>query len=121
VDTALQSVVQSAAGTGAPTNPTSRYYGSPVLTLTRADSAQIAYLQRRIVPQPAVYTSLMQYPVVDGDRLDNLASRFLGDPLLYWIICDANGTADPEDLTSEVGRAINIPLASGIPPGARNG
>jgi hypothetical protein len=29
--------------------------------------------------------------VVEGDRLDNLAARFLGDPLLCWMICDANG------------------------------
>jgi hypothetical protein len=61
------------------------------------------------------------YVIVDGDRLDNLAAKFLGDPLLYWMICDANTGSDPDALTTQVGRSILIPLSSGIPPGARNG
>jgi len=114
LDTALQSMVKSAAGTGAPTNASSRYYGSPVLTFAHADGTQV-------VPQPSIYTSLLLHPTVDGDRLDNLSSRYLGDPLLYWMICDANRATDPDALTAQVGHTISIPLASGIPPGARNG
>jgi len=121
MDSALQSMVQAAAGTGAPTNPSSRYYGATVEYYTRPDGIQVAYLQRRIIPQPDIYTSTQSYVVVDGDRLDNLASKYLGDPLLFWMICDANGVSDPDELTAQVGRAILIPLASGIPPGARNG
>ena len=37
----------------------------------------------------------MSYAVVDGDRIDNLAAKYLGDPMLYWMICDANGVTDP--------------------------
>jgi hypothetical protein len=114
-------MVKSAAGTGAPTNASSRYYGSPVLTFAHADGTQVVYLQRRIVPRPSIYTSLLLHPTVDADRLDNLSSRYLGDPLLYWMICDANRATDPDALTAQVGRTIGIPLASGIPPGARNG
>ncbi len=121
MDTALQSMVKSAAGTGAPTNASSRYYGSPVLTFAHADGTQVVYLKRRILPQPSIYTSLLLHPTVDGDRLDNLSSRYLGDPLLYWMICDANRATDPDALTAQVGHTISIPLASGIPPGARNG
>ncbi len=121
MDQAMQSIVVGAAGTGAPTNPNSRYYGFDVKFYTKPDGTQVAYLQRRIVPQPGTYTSLQHYVVVEGDRLDNLAAKFLGDPLLYWMICDANDATDPDELTSQVGRTTLIPLASGIPAGARNG
>jgi len=121
MDSAIESLVRSAAGTGGPTKPSSRYYGYAVKTATRADGRQVAYLQRRIVPQPQVYTVLQQYVVVDGDRLDNLAARFLGDPLLFWMICDANGVVDPDELTAQVGSTIQIPIASAVPAGVRNG
>ena len=121
MDSALQSMVLAAAGTGGPTNPSSRYYGFAVEYFTRPDGLQVAYLQRRIIPQPDIYTSLQNYVVVDGDRLDNLAAKYLGDPLLFWMIADANGATDPDELTAQVGSTIQIPLASGIPSGARNG
>lgn len=118
---ALASIITSAAGTGAPTNPNSRYYGAQTEEYIRPDGTAVMYLARRIIPQPDIYTSVQQYVVVDGDRLDNLAAKFLGDPELYWMICDANGTVDPEDLTAEPGTTILIPLAAGVPAGARNG
>ena len=121
MDKVIQSMVQSAAGTGGPTNPNSRYYGFAVEFFTRADGVQVAYLERRIIPQPSIYTAVQSYVVVDGDRLDNLSAKFLGDPLLYWMICDANGATDPDELTLQPGRTIQIPLGSAIPPGARNG
>ena len=118
---ALESIIIAAAGTGAPVKPGSRYYGSQVRMFTGAEGMQVAYLQRRIIPQPDLYTATMDYVVVDGDRLDNLASKFLGDPLLFWMIGDANGAGDPDDLTAQTGTTILIPIASAIPPGARNG
>jgi hypothetical protein len=121
MDTTLQAMVKSAAGTGAPTNRSSRYYGAPVETLLNADGVEVAYLSRRILPQPEIYTSLLDYVVVEGDRLDNLAARFLGDPLLFWMICDANAATDPDELIAQVGRTIKIPVAAAVPPGARNG
>ena len=121
MDTALRSMVMAGAGTGAPTNPSSRYYGFPVEYYTRPDGVQVAYLQRRIIPQPEIYTSLQNYVVVEGTRLDNLSAKQLGDPLLFWMIADANCATDPDELTAQVGRTIQVPLASGIPPGARNG
>jgi nucleoid-associated protein YgaU len=121
VDSALATLVKNAAGTGGPVNPNSRYYGATVETYTRPDGAQIVYLARRIIPQPSVYTSVQGYVVVDGDRLDNLAAKFLGDPALYWMICDANGTTDPDSLTAQTGRTILVPIGSGVPANARNG
>src|SRR5271157_3569562 len=117
MDKAMQAMVVGAAGTGAPTNPSSRYYGSPVEYYTRPDGVQVAYLQRRIIPQPGIYTSLQNYAVIDGYRLDNLSMKFLGDPLLYWAICDANGATDPDELTETAGVTIQVPLGTGLPPG----
>jgi nucleoid-associated protein YgaU len=121
MDQALASLITSAAGNGAPTLQSSRYYGAQTQPCVLPDGTRVVYLARRIVPQPGIYQSTRSYVVVEGDRLDNLAARFLGDPLLFWMICDANGSTDPDDLTAEVGRTIAIPLSSGVPPGARNG
>ena len=121
MDNALKSLIQSAAGTGAPTNPSSRYYGDGVEQMTAPDGTVMAYLSRRIIPQASMYPQTQNYSVVAGDRLDNLAARFLGDPILFWMICDANGARDPQELTATPGTVIQIPLVSGIPSGVRNG
>ena len=121
MDNALAAMIQSAAGTGAPTNPNSRYYGDAVEQMTAADGTVIAYLSRRIIPPSTLYLQSQNYSVVAGDRLDNLAARFLGDPTLFWMIADANRAQDPDELTAAPGRIIQIPLVSGIPSGARNG
>jgi hypothetical protein len=121
MDASLSALISAAAGTGAPTLPSSRYYGAATLPWTLANGTAVRYLARRIVPQPTIYPATQGYVVADGDRLDNLSATFLGDPLLYWMICDANGSVDPDALTAQAGRAVLIPLSSNIPPGARNG
>ncbi|HWG19557.1 MAG TPA: hypothetical protein VG225_03440 [Terracidiphilus sp.] len=121
MDNALAALVQSGVGTGAPTNPSSRYYGSAVEQITLAGGTVVSYLARRIIPQKSLYAQTQNYSVAAGDRLDNLAARLLGDPILFWMIADANAAEDADALTAEPGRAIVIPLVSGIPPGARNG
>jgi nucleoid-associated protein YgaU len=121
VDSALASLITSTAGTGAPTNTSSRYYGAQVVQYLLPGGTPVMYLARRIIPQTTTYTSVKSYVIVDGDRLDNLAAKFLGDPILYWMICDANAATDPDELSQQAGRTILIPLAAGIPPGARNG
>lgn len=42
-----------------------------------------------------------------GDRIDLLAYRYLGDPTLWWIICDYNDIFFPFDL--EVGIVLRVP------------
>lgn len=121
MDNALAALVRSGVGTGAPANPNSRYYGAGVEQLVLASGTQVSYLARRIIPQKSLYAQTQNYSVVAGDRLDNLAARFLGDPSLYWMICEANAARDADELTAEPGRVILIPLVSGIPAGARNG
>ena len=47
------------------------------------------------------------HTVIEGDRLDLLAHRYLGDALLWWIICDYNDLFFP--LALEPGLALRIP------------
>ena len=37
-------------------------------------------------------------PVTEGDRLDNITARFLGDPTQFWRVCDANLALLPDEL-----------------------
>ena len=62
---------------------------------------------------------MFEYRVVAGDRLDNLAARFLGDPLQSWRLADANGVLRMESLVEEIGGRIRITLPEGVPGGER--
>jgi len=95
--------------------PTSRYAGIDTGTLTAVDGRTIVYLRRRFVPPPECFALLQEYTVVQGDRLDNLAAKFIGDPERFWQICDANAAMRPEELTDIVGRTLRITLPEGIP------
>jgi hypothetical protein len=95
--------------------PNSRYAGIDTGQLTTADGKIIVYLRRRFVPPPERFALLQEYTVVEGDRLDNLAAKFIGDPERYWQICDANAAMSPEELTEIVGRTLRITLPEGIP------
>lgn len=53
-------------------------------------------------------TSRREHRVAVGERLDQLAQRYYGDPLKFWLICDANDTIFPEDLMVP-GRVLRIP------------
>ena len=95
--------------------PTSRYHGIAAAQLTLPDGTTIAYLRRRFVPPPENFALLQEHIVAAGDRLDNLAARYLGDPLQYWRICDANRAMRPDELTATAGLLLRITLPEGIP------
>ena len=94
---------------------TSRYYGIATVTLETADGRQIVYLRRRFVPDPSRFDLLTEHPVSEGERLDNIAAVYLGDPEQFWRLCDANGVIRPDELTETIGRRIRITLPEGIP------
>jgi nucleoid-associated protein YgaU len=79
----------------------------------------VSYLARRIIPQPGApnYATVATHTVVQGDRLDLIAAKYLGDPLLFWLICDANGAMRPGDLVSVLGSTIAITMPQGVPGG----
>jgi len=95
--------------------PTSRYHGIGIATLERPDGTTVAYVRRRFVPGRDRFAVLREHVVAQGDRLDNLAAHYLGDPETFWRICDANAALRPDDLTATVGRRLRITLPEGIP------
>jgi hypothetical protein len=95
----------------------SRYYGSATLQYTMPNGETVTYLARRFVPQPgsANYATIAQHSVQKGDRLDLIAAKYLGDPLLSWLLCDANGAIRPNALVETPGAVLNITMPQGIP------
>ena len=95
--------------------PTSRYYGIGTTTIESRDGNTYAYLRRRFVPPPERFSTLQEHVVAQGERLDNITARYLGDPLQFWRVCDANRAMRPEELTEEIGRRLRITMPEGIP------
>ena len=94
---------------------TSRYCTVETTQLTTANGKRIVYLKRRCMPQPENFATLQEHRVVEGDRLDNITAKYLGDPEQFWRICDANNAMEPEELTDQAGSLIRITLPEGIP------
>jgi hypothetical protein len=100
--------------------PSSRYHGIATKLHVTPDGRTVVYLARRFVPPPGRFTLLREHPVVQGDRLDNVTARHLGDPELFWRVADANNAMRPDELTEEVGRRLRITLPEGIPGAPSN-
>lgn len=75
--------------------------------------APVAYLGRTLLPLPSTIKQQSTYTIQAGDRLDNLSYKLLGDPLLYWMLLEANGISDPAVLCAIPGRKIIVPAAVG--------
>lgn len=88
---------------------TSRYYTLENATLTTPDGRVIAYKRRRFLPDGKDMQLLVEVNVTEGDRLDTITARTLGDPEQFWRICDANNTMNPLDLI-EPGRVVRVPV-----------
>ena len=94
--------------------PNSRYYNiaTDKLTVTDRDGRErvIAYKRRRVIPSYEDQPTLAEHRVAEGDRLDNVTARYLGDPTQFWRLCDANVVLKPEEL-EDIGRVIRIAMA----------
>ena len=95
--------------------PSSRYHGIETATLEEPDGRTIVYLRRRFVPPPERFALLQEHVVTEGDRLDNITARYIGEPEQFWRVCDANRALRPEELTEAIGRRLRITLPDGIP------
>jgi hypothetical protein len=91
----------------------SRYYGIDVENITQ-DGTAIAYIARRFLPNANRFQVLQQHTVIQGERLDNIAAQYLGDPTLFWRLCDANNAMRPGDLTQTIGAQIAITMPENI-------
>ena len=117
----LQALIQMGVVPAVSFPTDSRYYGFSTMTYTDASGNMFTYLRRRIVPQPGApnYATVATHTVKQGDRLDTVAAKYLGDPLMYWLICDANGAIKPNQLVETPGKVLNITTPQGV-PGAPN-
>ncbi|UUZ47652.1 LysM domain-containing protein [Massilia sp. B-10] len=88
--------------------PSSRYVGIETARIESPDGRQVVYLRRRFVPPPDDGPAVALHSVVEGDRLDNITARYLGDPEQFWRVCDSNAAMEPQELTDEVGRLLRI-------------
>jgi hypothetical protein len=97
---------------------TSRYYGLPVGTHTAVDSRVVAFVRRRLLPDPDSLATIGLHTVKPGERLDLIAAKEIGDPEQAWRIADAHRVLDPDTLTQSPGRRLRITLPAGIPAAA---
>jgi hypothetical protein len=93
--------------------PTSRYARTATRTLVLADGREIVYLERRFIPGEERFETIREHLVEDGDRLDNLAAAYLGDPEQFWRLADANGAMNPRELLVP-GSRLRITLPEGM-------
>ena len=111
---ALQVMLQAGGADAAEFPPNSRYQGIGTAKRTSADGRIIVFVKRRFVPGPGQFALIQEHPVVQGDRLDNIAAKYLGDPEQFWRLCDANGAIRPDELTETIGGKVRITLPQGI-------
>jgi hypothetical protein len=98
----------------------SRYYGIEIATLVTADQREIVYLRRRFLPDPDRLALIGEHVVTQAERPDHVAAEELGDPELFWRLCDGNPVLRAEELTEQVGRRLRITLPEAM-PGMPNG
>ncbi len=94
--------------------PTSRYYNLETALYVADETRLIRYVRRRFLPPLERLTLVQVVTLTEGDRLDNLTARYLGDAEQFWRIVDANAVLQPEALEA-VGRQVRITLPEGIP------
>ena len=97
--------------------PDSRYHGLDTAQWTRPDGVTITFVQRRFLPPPENFATLQEHRVAEGDRLDNLAAKYLADAQQYWRLCDGNAAIRPNELTETIGNILRITLPEGVPGG----
>lgn len=111
----LQRILQASSLQKTLFPPTSRYYGLETKKMEQADGSEVVCLKRRFLPQPERFVLQQEHMITEGERLDNITARYLGDPEQFWQLCDANRAMRPEELTERIGRRLRITLQEGVP------
>jgi hypothetical protein len=88
----------------------SRYEHVADAELIARDGRLIRYKRMRFIPEAS---GTLSYIVRQGDRPDLAAYNTLGDPELFWRLCDVNRVQRAADLTSEPGGRIQVPGPDG--------
>jgi hypothetical protein len=88
----------------------SRYSDARVGTAVHDLRGQkVRHKLRRPMPHFSNVKSDTEIVVQTKDRLDLIAARTLGNPELFWRICDANTAMNPFDLAARSGARLRIP------------
>jgi hypothetical protein len=110
----LESILQQAGLKTSVFPSNSRYHGIETVKMETGNLETLVYIRRRFIPQPDRFSLLQEHILTQGERLDNITNRYIGDPEQFWRICDANGALHPDELT-EIGSRIRITLPEGMP------
>ena len=89
---------------------TSRYASTETATHKTPEGRTITYIRRRFLPQGEQLPLMVEVTVTDGDRLDLITARTLGDPEQFWRVADANNAMNPFDLTQEPSAIVRVPI-----------
>lgn len=94
-------------------DPASRYFPIEIATIAVPDAEDgtrdVRYVRRRVIPSAADSTTLVEHTVTQGERLDQITARYIGEPTQFWRICDVNNVMQPEEL-EETGRVVDIAM-----------
>lgn len=93
--------------------PSSRYYALKTAIWTAPDGRSLTYVRRRFIPETDAMPTVAKVTVNQGDRLDNLTARTLGDPEQFWYVADTNHALNPNDLTATPGDQLRIAVPFG--------
>ncbi|HEX4961798.1 MAG TPA: hypothetical protein VF173_13225 [Thermoanaerobaculia bacterium] len=89
----------------------SRYADLETAVLVTSDGREVSYTRRRLLPQGAKLPLLVEVTLREGDRLDLVTARTLGEATQRWRVADANKALDPAELEGP-GRTLRVPLPS---------
>ncbi|MEH6404993.1 MAG: hypothetical protein V7750_16570 [Sneathiella sp.] len=109
----LQAMLEAGVVEATDFPPESRYHGLATRRITGPDGIEHPYLARRFVPDQAGFSTLRLHRVSQGERLDQIAAKEIGNPELFWMLCDANGVIWPEEL-EKLDQKIRITLPRGV-------
>ena len=93
--------------------PASRYFTVETANRVVVDRDErervIAYKKQRFIPSDEDQPTIAEHTVSEGDRLDNITNRYLGDPTQFWRLCDTNLVLRPAEL-EVVGRVVRVAM-----------
>jgi hypothetical protein len=115
----LKALLDAGVVKASPFPSNSRYADIAIAQVPAADGTVRAYLRRRFVPAPERFATLAEHAVSQGERLDQIAARYFGDPELWWRLADANGALCPDELVEAIGRRLRITAQEDLPGPAR--
>ena len=80
----LERILQQTGVRNSYFSPTSRYFGLEVKILETKEHKTKVFVKRRFIAQPEQFYVLQEHSVNQGERLDNIAHEYLGDPEQFW-------------------------------------